>query len=290
MKLQYIICSCFSLSKSFHPFLLSGKPHRFSFYEAPEKNRASKNFRLYPHNFCDTIKFRWCNSPLRMIFYSTKFPSSKSIKYLEISPIMPESFHPVKLQYIICSCFSPIESFHPFLLSGKPHTFSFYEAPEKIGASKNFRLYPHNFCDTIKFRWCNSPLRMIFYSTKFPSSKSIKYLEISPIMPESFHPVKLQYIICSCFSPIESFHPFLLSGKPHTFSFYEAPEKIGASKNFRLYPHNFCDTIKLRWCNSPLYMIFYSTKFPSSMSIKYLEISPNNARKFSSLEASIKYM
>ncbi|WP_293135683.1 hypothetical protein, partial [Okeania sp. SIO3I5] len=63
-----------SHTKIFHPSLLSRKPPTFSFSEAPEKNRASKNFRLHPGNFCDIVKFRWSHSPLPMTFYSTKFP------------------------------------------------------------------------------------------------------------------------------------------------------------------------------------------------------------------------
>ena len=66
----------------------------------------------------------------------------------------------------INGCFSPIKSFHPFLLSGKPQTFSFYEAPKKICASKDFQFHPHKNCDIIKTIWGCSPLRMIFYSTK----------------------------------------------------------------------------------------------------------------------------
>ncbi|NEP78648.1 MAG: hypothetical protein F6K39_10940 [Okeania sp. SIO3B3] len=53
---------------------LNGKPPTFSLSEAREKNRASKNFRLYPHNFCDILKLEWGRLPLRMTFYSTKIP------------------------------------------------------------------------------------------------------------------------------------------------------------------------------------------------------------------------
>ncbi len=45
----------------------------FAFCEAPEKFRASKDFRLHPHNFCDRIKLIWVSSPMRMTFYSTQF-------------------------------------------------------------------------------------------------------------------------------------------------------------------------------------------------------------------------
>ena len=57
-----------------------------------------------------------------------------------------------------------IKSFHLYLLSGKSPTFSFYKAPEKLGGSKDFCLYSHNFCDIIIFRWSRSYIHMIFYS------------------------------------------------------------------------------------------------------------------------------
>ena len=41
-----IMYSCLSLLKSFHPFLLTGKPQTFSFSEAPKKNRRVKGFSL----------------------------------------------------------------------------------------------------------------------------------------------------------------------------------------------------------------------------------------------------
>ena len=46
-----------------------------------------------------------------------------------------------------------------------------------------------------------------------------------------------------------------------TFSFSEAPKKIGTSKDFWLHPHNFCDIVNVSGGYSPIYMIFYSTKF-----------------------------
>ncbi len=61
--------------------------------------------------------------------------------------------------------FSPTESSYPSLLSGKPPTFSFSEAPEKFRASKDFWLHPHKNSDIIKTEWCCSPIRMTFYST-----------------------------------------------------------------------------------------------------------------------------
>ncbi len=66
-----------------------------------------------------------------MIFYSTNFPDS------EIIPDV-QKFFPRTIPAIFSSCeasrdvcFFLIQSFHPSLLSGKPATFSFYEAPEK---------------------------------------------------------------------------------------------------------------------------------------------------------------
>ncbi len=56
------------------PFRFNGKSLTLSFYEAPEKNRASKDFPLHSHNFSDIINFSWGYSPIRMTFYSTKFP------------------------------------------------------------------------------------------------------------------------------------------------------------------------------------------------------------------------
>ena len=56
-----------------------------------------------------------------------------------------------------------------------------------------------------------------------------------------------------------SIHTSSLSGKPPTFSFSEAPEKFGASKDFRLHPHKNSDMIKNMWRCSPVYMTFYST-------------------------------
>ena len=75
--------------------------------------------------------------------------------------------------------FPIIKFFHLSLLYGKPPTFSFSEAPEKIGASKDFGLHPHNFSDILKFKWSCSSIRMIFYSTK--NSKVLRAIAFSVI-------------------------------------------------------------------------------------------------------------
>jgi len=57
----------------------------FHFLKLPKKNRAPKDFRLHPRNFCDMIKVIGVNSPIRMTFYSTKVPDYvKTIKSPEI--------------------------------------------------------------------------------------------------------------------------------------------------------------------------------------------------------------
>ena len=50
----------------------NGKPPTFSFSEAPEKNRASKDFRLHPHQNFDIINVGGGSLPIRMTFYSIK--------------------------------------------------------------------------------------------------------------------------------------------------------------------------------------------------------------------------
>ncbi len=75
-----------------------------------------------------------------------------------------------------------------------------------------------------------------------------------------------------CFSLLKSFHPFLLTGKPQTFSFSEAPKKIGASKDFPLHPHKNFDIIKTISVYLPIVMTFYSTK-NQSIVLSAIELS-----------------
>ena len=127
-----------------------------------------------------------------------------------------------------------IKFFHPSLLSGKPQKFSFSEAHEKIGASKDFRLHPHKNSDIIKTIRVISPICMIFYSTKISGSETIKY---SGILPRSntrniFILLSSNFLCMLVFPMIKFFHPSLLSGKAQTFSFSEAHEKNRRVKGF----------------------------------------------------------
>ncbi len=73
-------------------------------------------------------------------------------------------------------------------------------------------------------------------------------------------------------SPIKSFHPSFLNGKIQRFSFSEAPKKIGGAKEFWLHCHKNSDIIKNNGGCLPVFMTFYSTKFPDSKIIEDLGI------------------
>ncbi len=152
-------------------------------------------------------------------------------------------------------------SIHPFWVENHKY-FHSLKLLKKIGASKDFPLHPHKNSDIIKTSCGCSSIHMIFYSTHFLANRQSNIQEFSPgEIPEIFSlGVAPRKNIYADFSLIKSFHPSLMSEKPQTFSFSEAPKKIGASKDFPLHPHKNSDIIKTSWGYSPINMIFYSTK------------------------------
>ena len=77
-----------------------------------------------------------------MIFYSTNFLANRQSNIQEFSPgEIPEIFSlGVAPRKNIYADFSLIKSFDPSLMSEKPQTFSFSEAPEKNRRVKGFSL------------------------------------------------------------------------------------------------------------------------------------------------------
>ena len=102
----------------------------------------------------------------------------------------------------------------PSILSEKSLTFSFSEALKKIGASKDFRLYPHKNYDILKINWGHSSQCMIFYSTKIFTERQSNIREFFPgAIPEIFS--FSEALINGDFSPIKSFHPSSVKNHKH---------------------------------------------------------------------------
>ena len=143
-----------------------------------------------------------------MIFYSTKLTYSQGNRTPFRSAIAQiQGCFPGAIAEIFSSCgasqntgFSLNKSFHLSLLSGKSPTFSFSEAPKK------------------------SHLR----------DRSYSRTQIQEFFPRA---IAEKFSSCGAsqntgFSPIESFHPPLLSGKSPTFSFSRATGKKSRLKGF----------------------------------------------------------
>jgi len=146
----------FAAPKDFPEFSLEAMAESFHLAKHP-KHRLTfpKSFYLYSREW-KISKISIFSKRLR------KFGAPKDFPEFSLEA-MAESFHLAKHPKPRLTF---PKSFHPFLPSEKSPIFSFYEAPKKFGASKNFGLHPQNFCDKLKFSWSRSPIRMTFYSTQ----------------------------------------------------------------------------------------------------------------------------